>query len=124
MRIHRLRSTFFEQRINALATTRGGEKSLPRWPLKARRKSWPPLNKVEIPEFSLQMAKKKRRKKGMKRQKEVGIIECIIMRLKSAPEHPVPQEDPEDTLFTNSIRKALVKGAPASLHPEVSSSAG
>lgn len=67
---------------------------------------------------------KKEKKKGMKRQKEVGIIEWIIMRLKSAPEDPVPQEGPEDTLFTNSIRKALVKGAPASLHPEVSFSAG
>lgn len=122
MRIHRLRSTFSQQRINALATTRGSERSLLRWPLKARRKSWPPLNKVQIPEFSLQMTKKekKEKKKGMKRQKEVGIIEWIIMRLKSAPEDPVPQEGPEDTLFT---RKALVKGAPESLHPEVSSSA-
>lgn len=70
------------------------------------------------------MAKKKKKKKGMKRQKEVGMIEWIIMRLKSAPEDPVPQEGPEDSLFTNSIRKSLVKGAPTSLHPEVASSAG
>lgn len=54
----------------------------------------------------------------------MGVIEWIIMRLKSTPEDPVPQEGPEDTLFTNSIRKALVKGAPASLHPEKASSAG
>lgn len=52
------------------------------------------------------------------------MIEWIIMRLKSAPEDPVPQEGPEDSLFTNSIRKSLVKGAPTSLHPEVASSAG
>lgn len=61
----------------------------------------------------------------MKKQREVGMLEWLDnVRSKAPPEGSVPQGNPEDTLFTKAIMKALVKGAPASLSSEVASSTG
>lgn len=64
---------------------------------------------------------KQQRNEKTEGSRKVGVDK---VRLKTPTEGSVPQGGPEDTAFTEAIRKALVNRAPASLSSEVASSAG